>query len=65
LPKSLDSDGPVTEVLSLKRGGALETSRRGVWALTEKGKSLNNYEQAKAICEQVQQEERERARQNG
>lgn len=47
----------------LKRGGALENSKRGVWALTEKGQSLNTYEQAKAIYEQVQREERERARQ--
>lgn len=47
----------------LKRGGALENSKRGVWALTEKGQSLTTYEQAKAIYEQVQREERERARQ--
>lgn len=49
----------------LKRGGALENSKRGVWALTEKGQSLTTYEQATDIYEQVQREERERARKNG
>ncbi|WP_412505977.1 restriction endonuclease [Roseovarius sp. SYSU LYC5161] len=47
----------------LKRGGALENSKRGVWALTEKGQSLTTDEQARDIYEQVQREERERARQ--
>ncbi|MCP1337243.1 restriction endonuclease [Futiania mangrovi] len=46
----------------LKRGGALENSKRGVWALTEKGLSLTTYEEARDIYEQVQREERERAR---
>lgn len=47
----------------LKRGDALENSKRGVWALTDKGLSLKTYDAAKAIYDQVQQEERERARQ--
>lgn len=46
----------------LKRGGALENSKRGVWALTEKGQALTTYEQAREIYEQVQREERARAR---
>ena len=47
----------------LKRGDALENSKRGVWALTDKGHALKTYDAAKVIYEQVQQEERERARQ--
>lgn len=46
----------------LKRGGALENSGRGVWALTDKGKTINDYAQTKEIHDQVGQEERERAR---
>ena len=46
----------------LKRGGALENSARGVWSLTEKGLSLRTYEDARCIYEQVQREERARAR---
>ena len=47
----------------LKRGSALENSKRGVWALTDKGLALKTYDAAKVIYEQVLQEERERARQ--
>lgn len=46
----------------LKRGEALENSKRGVWALTDKGTTLKTYEAAKAIYDKVQLEERERAR---
>ncbi|MEL7013730.1 MAG: restriction endonuclease [Pseudomonadota bacterium] len=46
----------------LKRGGAIENSSRGVWALTEVGKSLTAVAEMKAIYEQVQLEERERAK---
>ncbi|HGG04667.1 MAG TPA: restriction endonuclease, partial [Aliiroseovarius sp.] len=46
----------------LKRGGALENSARGVWALTEFGKRITEYDQTKKIHEQVNAEERERAR---
>lgn len=46
----------------LKRGKALENSKRGVWALTDKGTTLKTYEVAKAIYDKVQLEERERAR---
>jgi restriction system protein len=47
----------------LKRGGALENSARGVWSLTDKGMSFSTYSDAREIYEQVQAEERERARQ--
>jgi restriction system protein len=47
----------------LKRGGALDNSGRGVWALTETGASLSERSQAKAIYDQVQAEERAKARQ--
>jgi restriction system protein len=46
----------------LKRGGALENSARGVWALTELGGKISSYDETKAIQEKVQAEERERAR---
>lgn len=46
----------------LKRGGALQNSTRGVWALTETGAAITTYEQARAIYDRVGQEERERAR---
>tara|TARA_R110002126_G_scaffold107558_5_gene243134 strand:+ start:721 stop:1632 length:912 start_codon:yes stop_codon:yes gene_type:complete len=47
----------------LKRGGALENSSRGVWALTDFGESISQIEQTRAIQKQVNDEERERARQ--
>lgn len=47
----------------LKRGGALENSSRGVWALTDLGESISQIEQTRAIQKQVNDEERERARQ--
>jgi restriction system protein len=47
----------------LKRGGALDNSSRGVWALTENGSGLADLDGTQAIYDQVTQEERERARQ--
>jgi restriction system protein len=47
----------------LKRGGALENSGRGVWALTETGAGLSDRSQTKAIYDKVQAEERAKARQ--
>ena len=47
----------------LKRGGALENSSRGVWALTSLGSSISEYSQTRQIYEQVVEEEKERARQ--
>ncbi len=46
----------------LKRGNALENSSRGVWTLTERGAAITGLDETGAICEQVTQEERERAR---
>ncbi len=46
----------------LKRGGALNNSKRGVWALTESGSSISDLNTTQAIYDQVTQEERERAR---
>lgn len=47
----------------LKRGGALENSARGVWALTDAGEKITSIEETRAIHKQVNAEERERARQ--
>lgn len=47
----------------LKRGGALDNSSRGVWALTETGSGLSSLDGTQAIYDQVTIEERERARQ--
>lgn len=47
----------------LKRGNALENSTRGVWALTDTGDAIAAQSQTKKIYKQVNQEERERARQ--
>ena len=44
----------------LKRGGALENSSRGVWALTDAGEQIETLEQTRAIHRQVNEEERER-----
>ncbi|MEQ8651361.1 MAG: restriction endonuclease [Kiloniellales bacterium] len=46
----------------LKRGGALENSSRGVWALTEVGETITSIDQTRAIHKQVNAEERERQR---
>ena len=46
----------------LKRGGALENSARGVWALTDTGEKIETIEETRAIHKQVNAEERERAR---
>ena len=46
----------------LKRGNALENSSRAVWTLTESGVAITGLDETRAICEQVMQEERERAR---
>lgn len=46
----------------LKRGGALENSARGVWALTEKGSEIETISQTRAIYDQVTEEERARAK---
>ncbi|AKI02641.1 restriction endonuclease [Hoeflea sp. IMCC20628] len=46
----------------LRRGGALENSARGVWALTDDGEKISTLEQTQAIHRQVNEEERERAK---
>lgn len=47
----------------LKRGGAIINSARAVWALTETGAGIRELGQTQAIYEQVNLEEREKARQ--
>lgn len=46
----------------LKRGGALENSARAVWTLTPEGETITDFGETEAIREQVNAEERERAR---
>lgn len=46
----------------LRRGGALENSARGIWALTDEGEKISTLEQTQAIHRQVNEEERERAK---
>lgn len=46
----------------LKRGEAVINSSRGIWALTEKGAALVLVEETRAIYDQVNLEEREKAR---
>ena len=46
----------------LKRGGALENSARGVWSLTDTGSAITGLDGTTAIYQQVNKEERERAR---
>ena len=46
----------------LKRGGALENSARGVWALTEHGENITTLEETQRIHAQINAEERERAK---
>lgn len=47
----------------LKRGGALENSSRGVWALTEQGEATTTSVQTQLIYDRVAKEERQRAKQ--
>lgn len=47
----------------LRRGGAIENSARGVWSLTEQGEQMTTLTEMQAIYEQVNAEEREKARQ--
>lgn len=47
----------------LKRGGALENSVRGIWALTDLGENITTRAETVAIHDQVNEEERQRARQ--
>lgn len=46
----------------LRRGGAIENSARGVWAITESGSQISDYSETKAIQEQVNAEEKEKAK---
>ncbi len=46
----------------LKRGGALQNSARGVWALTDAGERITTLAETRAIQIKVNEEERERAR---
>ena len=46
----------------LKRGGALENSSRGVWALTETGSGISAIDQTRAIYDLVTEEEKRRAK---
>lgn len=46
----------------LKRGGALENSSWGIWALTDRGEQIISRDQTAAIHTQVNEEERVRAR---
>ncbi len=46
----------------LKRGGAVENSKRGVWALTEAGNAITSYDNTQSIVDVVNEEERVRAR---
>jgi len=47
----------------LRRGGAIANSARGVWAITEIGNRIDTYQQTKKIHEQVNAEERAKAKQ--
>lgn len=46
----------------LRRGGAIENSARGVWALTDQGQGIQSVNETQAIYDQVALEEREKAR---
>ncbi len=46
----------------LRRGGAIENSARGVWALTDQGQGILSVKETQAIYDQVGLEEREKAR---
>ncbi len=47
----------------LKRGNALENSRRGVWALTEASSAISSVEDCKAIYDQLVEEDKGKAKQ--
>lgn len=46
----------------LRRGGAIENSARGIWAITELGEKITSRDQTLAIHNQVNEEEKQRAR---
>ncbi|HBT34583.1 MAG TPA: restriction endonuclease, partial [Hyphomonas sp.] len=46
----------------LKRGGALENSARGVWGLTDLGETIHSVVATEAIYRQVNEEEKQRAK---
>ncbi|MEG9884121.1 MAG: restriction endonuclease [Hyphomicrobiales bacterium] len=46
----------------LKRGGAVENSARGVWALTEAGEKIRSLAETRGIRSRVYEEERQRAK---
>lgn len=46
----------------LRRGGAIENSARGVWALTDQGQGIFSVKETQAIYDKVGLEEREKAR---
>lgn len=46
----------------LKKGGALENSARGIWALTEFGSTIERTSDTQRIIDQVNEEEKARAR---
>lgn len=46
----------------LRRGGAIENSARGIWAITDLGEKITTRDQTLAIHTQVNLEERDRAR---
>ncbi len=46
----------------LKKGGALENSARGIWALTEFGSRIETVDDTQRIIDQVNEEEKARAR---
>ena len=46
----------------LKRGGTIDNSSRGVWALRDEGESISNRSQTEAIFNQVTEEEKARAK---
>jgi len=46
----------------LKRGGTIDNSSRGVWALRDEGETISNRSQTEAIFNQVTEEEKARAK---
>lgn len=46
----------------LKRGSAVENSKRGVWSLTEQGAAIDSYQSTQKIVDLVNEEERLRAK---
>lgn len=47
----------------LKKGGSVENSRRGVWALTEAGSGISSVLDCQAMYDKLVEEDKERARQ--